>query len=123
MRFSASPFRPRALSIALALALGACATWTRQPVQQDPFVGGPVRVTRTDGSRVLLDSVTITADSIVGRGHGGARARVALAAADVRRVEARRADPMATVALVVGMLAGAVSLWASYRAGVIRVTD
>jgi hypothetical protein len=104
----------RARIVAPALALGACTVWGQQPVPrpgQDRFVAGPVYVTRADGSTVILDNVTVTADSVVGRERAGAHARVALATAEVRRMEAQRADPLGTAAVVVAsVLAGFAAL-------------
>ena len=84
---------------------------------QDRSLAGPVRVTRADDSTVRLDSVTITADSVVGREHGGARTRVAIATANVQRVEARRTDPVGSAMVVFVPILTAVVLWASYKAG------
>jgi hypothetical protein len=106
--------------LALALALGACTTWGRQPVPrpgQDRFLPGPVRVLRVDNSTILLHNVTITADSVVGWEHTGAQARVAIATADVSQVEARRTDPVGSAMVVFVPIFTAVVLWASYRAG------
>jgi hypothetical protein len=100
----------RLLPLVLALALGACTTRWPQPAPrpgQDRFLAGPVYVTRTDGSTVLLDDVTLSADSVVGREHAGTHARVAIAMGEVQRVEQRRANPLATVAVVLVAAAGA----------------
>ena len=80
---------------------------------QDRFLAGPVYVTRADGSTIILDNVTLTADSVVGRERAGPRARVALATAEVRRMEAQRADPLGTVAVAVVSLLAAFAAFAA----------
>ncbi|MFL5539850.1 MAG: hypothetical protein ACJ8J0_12695 [Longimicrobiaceae bacterium] len=112
----------RLLPLVLALALGACTTWGRQPLPgpgQDRFLAGPVYVTRADGSSLILDNVTLTADSVVGRGRAGTHARVAIAAGEVRRVESQRADPLGTAATVVVSLIGAFAAFAAIAIGTI----
>jgi len=112
--------RPLAVTLALAAALGACTTWSQRPVPSpagEQRYAGPVRVTRTEGRPVLLDGVTVGADSIVGRAHRNPDARIAIPISEVRRVEARRADPLATVVLVLATATAAVALWASYMLG------
>jgi len=100
----------RLLPLVLAAALGACVTRWPQPVPrpgQDRFIPGPVYVIRVDGSTVQLDSVTLSADSVVGRERAGAHARVAIATSEVRKVEWARANPLATAAVVLVVAAGA----------------
>jgi hypothetical protein len=109
-------FRPLTLALVLALSLGACHSW-RRPVPapgQERFFA-TARVTRADGAPVLLDSVTVRADSVVGRQHAAPHARVAFAAVEVRLVEARRTDPVGTVMLVLVPILTAVVLWASFE--------
>ena len=111
---------PIPTALVLALTFGACATWGRQPIPapgQDRVLAGPLRVTRADGSSVSLDHVTITADSVVGHEQAGTQARVAIARAEVRGIEARRTDAVGTVMLVFVPVLTAVVLWASYKAG------
>ena len=118
MRLSLS--RRRRLALALPLALGACATWSRRPLpspQGERFLAGPVRVTREAGTAILLDSVTVGADSVVGREHAAPHARVAIPAGEVRTVEARRTDPVGTVMVIVVPVLAAVVLWASFKLG------
>jgi hypothetical protein len=104
----------RAALVVLAAALGACTAWSRQPVGapgEEPFYAGPVRVTRSDGSTVLLDNVTLGRDSVVGRRSAAARARVAIPLSEVRSVEAQRENVLGTLAVVVvGTVAG-FALW------------
>jgi len=93
--------------------------WSRRPVPapgRDAFFAGPVRVTRVDGSILLLDNVTLSRDSVVGRQYAEPRARVALATGEVRSVHARRENALATVALVA---LGAVAALGAYGAAMI----
>jgi hypothetical protein len=109
----ASRLRRSPIPIVLALTLGACTTRWPQPVPrpgQDRFLAGPVYVTRTDGTTVLLDNVTLSADSVVGREHAGTQARVAIAAGEVQKVEWRRTNPFATAVVVLLVAAGALGV-------------
>jgi hypothetical protein len=109
--------RHLALALPLIATLGACSTWSRRPAPTRPheqFRTGPVRVTRTDGSTIVLDRVTIGADSVIGRDHARPHARVAIPASDVRRVEARRVDPLRTSAVLILSLGAVVAVWAAF---------
>ena len=109
--------RHLALVLPLVAALGACSTWSRRSVPtlaHERFRTGPVRVTRTDGSVVVLDRVTLGVDSVIGRAHARPHARVAIPASDVRGVEGRRVDPLATSGLVVLSLGALVAVWAAF---------
>jgi hypothetical protein len=117
------PHRPSAfrrlvaLLLPLAAALGGCTTWSRRPVSapgDDRFFAA-ARVTPVHGEPILLDRVTVSHDGVVGRRHAPPHARVAFAAGEVRRVEARRADPMATAMVAVVPILAAVVLWASFE--------
>lgn len=77
---------------------------------------GPVRVTPLEGSPVLLDGVTVSRDSVVGLQHTTPHARIAIPAAEVRMLEARKADPMATVALFAVPLIALTALWGAFGA-------
>ena len=103
---SSSRFRPLALAFSLALSLGACQSWHRRPVaspEPDRFVSlrGPVRVTRAEGPPSVLVGVRISRDSLFGNERVKPHGRVAIAVSDVRRVETRRVNPLATGAVVV----------------------
>jgi hypothetical protein len=109
--------RHLALALPLVAAVGACSTWSRRPAPTQPherFVTGPVRVTRTDGSSLVLDRVTIGADSVIGREHAGPHARVAIPASTVRRVETRRPDLLRTSGTVILSLGAVVAIWAAF---------
>jgi hypothetical protein len=106
------PIRRLAVAVPLAAALGACSRWARTPLPSpagDRFYAGPVRVTRVDGPVLELDNVTVRRDSVVGRDY--ARTRFAISAAEVRTIEARRTDPLATAAVIAASLAAAVAVW------------
>lgn len=106
--------RPLTLASLLALSLGACTQWSRRPPPapgEDRFFAGPVRVTRADGVPFLLDNVTVGADSVVGRETVEPRRRIALPVSDVRSVEARATNPLATAAVVVLSVAAAIGVW------------
>jgi hypothetical protein len=107
--------RTLVVPLALAAALGACTQWSRRPIPapgEDRFFAGRVRVTRAEGPPVLLDSVTIGRDSVVGREVAAPRARVSIPVSEVRRVEARSANLLATAAIVLSA-AAAFAVWAA----------
>jgi hypothetical protein len=95
----------RTLVLAASLVpLGACMTWGRRPIPapgRDDFFPGPVRVTRTEGLPIYLGNVTVGHDSVIGRELIEPHTRVAIPRSQVRMVEARRTDPLATVVVVV----------------------
>jgi hypothetical protein len=118
MPMSIVPSRRGALAAALPLAaaLGACTTWSRQPIaapRQEQFYAGLVRVTRGDGSLVFLDNVTLGRDSVVGRRYDAERTRVAIALSEVRSVEARRENALGTLAMVALGTAAALAVYAA----------
>lgn len=100
----------RAMILTLALAVAGCQRWYHVPVQpgEARVLGGgrSVQVTRADGGVYTLIEARVQGDSLVGRYAGrvpaGYSPRVALALADVRRVEARRVDLARTAGAVVG---------------------
>jgi hypothetical protein len=104
--------RLRTLLVALPLlaSLGACYSWSRRPAASpEPdrfrFLSGPVRVTRTEGPPIVLVGVRIGRDSLFGDERARPYRRVAIPLSDVRKVEARRVDPLTTGAVVVLSLA------------------
>lgn len=106
--------RPLALTLMLAAALGGCSTWSRRTVPapaREQYYAGPVRLTRADGATWLLDNVTVGRDSVVGHTHDEPHARIAMPVAEVRRLEARTADPLGAAAVVVGTLAAVLAAW------------
>lgn len=65
---------------------------------------GSVRVTRRDGSVIVLHSPEVVGDSIIGVGGTPSR-RTGVALADVERVDRRGFSPVKTGGLVVGYFA------------------
>jgi hypothetical protein len=104
MSILSSRLRTLVLALPLATALGACHAWGRAPAAsptRDHFLRGPVRVTRTDGSSLVLVGVTIGRDSLFGSERARQRVRVAIPVSEVRKVETRRVDPLATAVVLV----------------------
>jgi hypothetical protein len=100
---SSPRLRPLTLAFALALFLGACHAWHPQPVaspEPDRVLGGPVRVTRTDGPPIVLAGVTVGRDSLYGREHDKPYGSVVIPLSSVRMVEARRVNALGTVSVV-----------------------
>ena len=115
------PSRLRAPLVALPLAasLGACQAWSRQPAASpDPdrslFIHGSVRVTHTGGPPVVLTGVRIDRDSLFGNERAKPYGRVAIPVSEVRKVEARRVDPLATTAVVALSLATFIATTGSF---------
>ena len=102
---------PRAVAGFVFLAstvLSGCQGWR---AQTSPMPGAqlsnPARVTRTDGSVVVVRDATVSRDSVAGTGEAG---RVAIPLSEVRSIEARRMDGGRTALLTVGILAGLLGL-------------
>lgn len=103
--------------LACALLLGACTSWHARPVSQPgagTFVAKRARVTRADGTSLVVADARVRNDTLSGTVENGG-APVSLALADVRRVEVRRPNELANVLLItfaaaavtVALLAGA----------------
>jgi hypothetical protein len=95
----------RALLGALLLLRTGCSAW--RPLSEPPHAEvGVVRVTRTDGTRLVLDRSRVEGDSL-------RSGTVAIALVDVERLEARRrASPVVSVLAtlaIFGVALGAVS--------------
>ena len=95
---------------ALAVCTVGCSAWHRRavpapapaPAPEAPAFAGRVRVTRTDGRRVLFTAVRVAGDSLVGDPRGPGR-RAAVALGDIRRVDERRPSPQRTRGLLIGV--------------------
>jgi hypothetical protein len=90
--------------LAAALALAACSSWQGQPLPEPApgHVSYALRVQRSDGATVVLDRAAVTDDSVIGtapRTHQ----RVAVARRDVRSVQGRHTNFLATTALTAGV--------------------
>jgi hypothetical protein len=85
----------------LALSVSGCVSWGNHPVPE-PFssrrLPDPVLLTRRDQSMLTLDHAAVSGDSIVGYA-GRDRVRVAVALADVRIVQGKQTDALATLGL------------------------
>ena len=121
--------------LALALVVSGCSTWKPLHAPVSEAVAGPkpekhLLVHLRDGSRVELDVLEVTADSLRGWAYGpnprfpknGLDAKhghpCAIALADVAKVESRQKDGALTALAIVG-IAGLVTV----VAGVIAVTQ
>jgi len=100
--------------------LGACTTWRSRPVSEPgaaAFVAKQARVTRADGTALVLADAQVRGDSLWGTAARGARVAVALR--DVRRVEVRRPNELGTAILATFAAAAvAVLVLVSSRAAV-----
>lgn len=96
--------RPIAL-LALVAAVSACTGWhtERGPRIVPLNVAGTVRVTRHDGGIVMIDHARVVGDSIVGD-YGSPGMHVAVATADVSRVDTRRVSAARTGGLTLGVV-------------------
>jgi len=91
-----------------AIALLGCTHWAGQNLPADRLIQSKnpdrIRVTRAGGQRTVLIGPRISGDSLVGMiDNGGSHSRGGIALADVRSVEVRRVDAVATVALAAGV--------------------
>jgi hypothetical protein len=98
-----------------AVSAAGCRTWTPQRSTQSGLVAkgeqGPVRVIRTDSSSVVLIVPVVADDSLVGATQTEPPQRVAIAVADIQRVEKPRpsftktmAGVQATTDIVMGII-------------------
>lgn len=96
--------------VLLASLTSACVAWQATPMSGPGIaaedVPSRVRVTRADGTMVVLRDAVLRADSITGYGEGGAPAGVALS--DVQTLEARQPSPI--VVLLPALVVAAVVL-------------
>jgi hypothetical protein len=97
--------RFRHLGIAVALLFAAaCHVW--KPAELGPtreFLNGRTRIERSDGTTMIMRGPRLVGDSVVGT-HERTSARVALASADVRRIEVEQIDRGRTAAAGAGLL-------------------
>ncbi len=113
--------RSTAMLLLLVLPLSACHKWVppelRPGVAPDSVVAyDQVRVTRVDGSSLVLHGARLSADSLVGDDEpSGTRRqplRVALPRHEIESLEVRRTDVGATVLTALGVAAVAIGLTA-----------
>jgi hypothetical protein len=104
------------LPLTLVVFLSACHKWVplHAPVEtaiqaEQPH---PVRLTLADGRRLELLNASVVADSVVGASNGRhgelTPLRTAVSLAEVRSVEGRRGDALATVGVVLPSVAAVV---------------
>src|SRR5689334_15633201 len=94
----------------LAALLSGCVTyWPQTPPAPGTAtaIPGRVRVTRADASSVMLVGVRVQGDSLRGTTDDARQREVAIALRDVKRVEVRKQNTGATVALVLVSALGA----------------
>lgn len=97
------------VALGCALLLNGCITWREQGRPQPTVqrtLDGPVRITRGTGDSILLDPAQVIGDSIFGVSKADG-SRVAIALADVARVEQQRENVIATLAIGAVIAAGA----------------
>ena len=96
-------FRHIGTAIALLFA-SACHVW--RPAELGPtreFVNGRTRIERTDGTTQIVRGPRLVGDSVVGT-HERTSARVALASADVRRLEVEQISRGRTALVGAGLV-------------------
>lgn len=104
--------RPAALLALLLATLPGCHAWQPRPLDAPALrqgTGRPLRVVRRDGSSLVLAGATIAGDSVAGwipPADGEPSARVAIALADVARVEEEVVSARRTAAVAVGSAVG-----------------
>jgi hypothetical protein len=95
---------------AFAIPAGACMSWKTQPVSPDRALAkhpNQVRITRADGSKLVLLRPTIVADSLVGEPPGDSAKRiaqrVAIPLSDVQSVAVQQVSAGKTILLIAGV--------------------
>jgi hypothetical protein len=101
------------LPLVLLASLSACQEWQGRTLSSGPTpreLPSPARVTLADGSTLVMWNAQVRADSVVGMvgERADARERVAVAVPQVRRVEGRGVDFVATVGLTTAVTLGAI---------------
>lgn len=95
------------LLAALVLSAGACHSWNAQTRPAPDVIaaqpGRTMRVTRHDQSVLVLANPQVVGDSLVGTA-GDPPQRVAVATADVQRIDTRSVNALKTGGLVMGTL-------------------
>jgi hypothetical protein len=99
-----------ALLAVVAIPAGACMSWKTQAVSPDQSLAkrpNQVRVTRADGSKVILLRPAIVADSLVGEPPGDSAKRIAqrlaIPLSDVQSVAVQQVSAGKTVLLIAGV--------------------
>jgi hypothetical protein len=109
-------FRPLVLLLAATL-LPACYSWRTSTVPVDQALTNrpdEVRVTRHDGTQLILSSPHLSGDTLIGvRRASRSEVSVAVPLSDVRAIEVRRFDGVETAGLIVGVGATAILIAAA----------
>jgi hypothetical protein len=103
-----------AILLLLALPLQGCTRWSSRPIPapgQHEYIVGTVRVTRADGSVLVLDNVSVRADSVTGTVHRLAGQRFAIPTGQVRSLAIQRENSVGTVAVMLAAAAAVLGLW------------
>jgi hypothetical protein len=103
----------------LVISVSGCTTWGQRPMPEassSASLPSPVRVTHNDQSVLVMEDAVVSGDSIVGYA-GRDHVRTAVAVADVRSMQARKTDFMATVGLTAAVTLAAAVLAISYSLG------
>ena len=91
----------------MSMALISCTQWVRQELTPAQVVTetkpAQIRVTRSDGTRVVLGQPQVVSDSMIGSVPGQ---RLSIPLSDVAAVSLRKGNPGGTALLFVGALAG-----------------
>jgi hypothetical protein len=123
------PHARRAIfAAACPLLLGGCMGWAERPAPAPAasrIIHGPVRVTRTDGSSVVLADAIVRDDSIMGAPNHNPDTGVSLPLSNVRKVEVRHIDVASTTWAVLtgGAAAARVALYILFMGPGLRRAD
>jgi hypothetical protein len=94
-------------ALLVVVSAGACTSWHQQSAPTPQAVATnssrELRVTGRDHAVYLIRNATVVGDSIVGT-TGSPGTRVAVATADVQRIDARKVSGVRTGALTVGAI-------------------
>lgn len=101
----------RSLAVVLCAAVTACHTWEASPsaMQQNNLKDSRIRVHTTNGARLEMTVAQLDPDSLIGRDRGN---RVAVAVADIRRVDTAQFSSDRTAVAVVAGIVAALGLFA-----------
>jgi hypothetical protein len=91
--------------LVLCAALWACTSWQAEPVAPAELgaSGDPhrMRVTRTDGSQVVLEDARVAEDGVHGRWE---RTQAFIPTVEIRGLELRQEDQAGTIGLIAGLV-------------------
>jgi hypothetical protein len=111
--------RPLLALLPLVISVSGCVAWRQQPAPEPSSsrrLPDPLRVTRNDQSVVVMEDAVVSGDSLVGYA-GRDHARTSVALAEVRTMQGRKTDVMATVGLAAAAALAAALFAISYSLG------